>query len=159
LQTTWLWEKIRVQGGAYGGMSTYDRLSGFFGYVSYRDPNLLKTLDNYAGTPDFLRNVPISQDELTKTIIGTIGDIDGYQLPDAKGFTALARWLAGVSDENRQEMREQVMSTNVEDFRAFADYLDRLNGSAATVVLGSPDLIQEANAGLGSGALPITRVL
>lgn len=60
-------------------------------YLSYRDPNLLPTLEAYDGAPDFLRTLELDKDGLTKAIIGTIGDIDSYQLPDAKGYTALSR--------------------------------------------------------------------
>lgn len=58
-----------------------------FSYLSYRDPNLLKTVDIYDGTVDFLRELDLDQDALTKAIIGTIGDMDSYQLPDAKGYS------------------------------------------------------------------------
>lgn len=58
-----------------------------FSFLSYRDPNLLKTLDVYDGTGDFLRELQIDDDTLTKAIIGTIGDVDAYQLPDAKGYS------------------------------------------------------------------------
>ena len=108
LRTTYLWEKIRVMGGAYGVFTAYDRFSGSFNYISYRDPNLLKSLENYDGTPSFLREFELSPEELVKTIIGTIGDIDQYQLPDAKGFTSMTRYLLGYSEEARQIAREQI---------------------------------------------------
>lgn len=62
-------------------------LLGVFSFLSYSDPNLLKTLDVYDGTGDFLRKLQIDDDTLTKAIIGTIGDVDAYQLPDAKGYS------------------------------------------------------------------------
>lgn len=65
-------------------------LSGVFTYLSYRDPNLVKTLDNYDGTVQFLRDIEMDDDALTKAIIGTIGDVDSYQLPDAKGYSRYA---------------------------------------------------------------------
>lgn len=60
---------------------------GVFSFLSYRDPNLLKTLDVYDGTAEFLRQLEMDDDTLTKAIIGTIGDVDSYQLPDAKGYS------------------------------------------------------------------------
>lgn len=60
---------------------------GVFTFLSYRDPNLLKTLDVYDGTGDFLRGLELDNEALAKAIIGTIGDVDSYQLPDAKGYT------------------------------------------------------------------------
>lgn len=62
-------------------------ISGVFSYLSYRDPNLLKTLEVYDGTEDFLRELEMDDNTLTKAIIGTIGDVDSYQLPDAKGYS------------------------------------------------------------------------
>ena len=75
LGTTWLWDRVRVSGGAYGGFCDFDTHSGMFTYSSYRDPNLLKTVDVYDGTVDFLRGLELTGDELSKAIIGTIGDI------------------------------------------------------------------------------------
>jgi presequence protease len=60
LDTTWLWDKIRVQGGAYGGQCMFDRYSGGFTFVSYRDPSLLATLDTYDHTPRASSKVPTS---------------------------------------------------------------------------------------------------
>ena len=134
LGTTWLWDRVRVSGGAYGGFSDFDSHSGMFTYLSYRDPNLLKTLDNYDGTVEFLRNLEIGKEELSKSIIGTIGDIDSYQLPDAKGYTALMRHLLKVSDEERQERREQILGTTQKDFKDFADALEAVRGKDATSV-------------------------
>ena len=237
LGTTWLWDRVRVSGGAYGGFCDFDTHSGMFSFLSYRDPNLTKTVraphahapdvqgfhglgfdyiamaqmrpisvglpsatslraplpirqvavgtraartctvkhpqlvsvpangstafhfqqtqgchattdapepklrvwfcvgvlsvcvperavvlaplqvDVYDGTADFLRSLELDQGSLTRAIIGTIGDMDSYQLPDAKGYTAFLRHLLGVSDEERQARREQILGTSVQDFR------------------------------------------
>ena len=158
LRTTWLWERVRVQGGAYGGFCTFDRFSGVFSYLSYRDPNLLGTLANYDQTSQFLRQADLSADELTKNIIGVIGQMDAYQLPDAKGYTALIRHLTGVSDAERQEIREAVLATRPEDFEAFADILSQVNAKGLVVVLGSKEAIDEANSARG-GWLQTLKVL
>ena len=71
----------------------------------------------YDGTAAFLRELQLDKDALTKAIIGTIGDIDSYQLPDAKGHTAFVRHLLKISDADRQERREQILSTSLKDFR------------------------------------------
>jgi Zn-dependent M16 (insulinase) family peptidase len=146
LRTTWLWDKIRVQGGAYGGQCMFDRYSGGFTFVSYRDPNLLGTLDTYDRTANFLRNADINDAELTRNIIGTIGELDTYRLPDAKGFTSMQRYLIGDSDEARQRMREEVLSTTPGDIRSFADALAQLAAQGRVVVLGSEQAIEAANA-------------
>ena len=158
LRTTYIWEKIRVQGGAYGGFISYDVYSGSFNYVSYRDPNLLGTLENYDGLPAYLRNLKLPKSELIKSIIGTIGDMDSYQLPDAKGYSSMVRYLAGYTDDMRQEMRDQVLSASVDDFRNLADVLDKVAETGRISVLGSAEAIKEANAA-ADGFLSVKTVL
>ena len=74
-----------MRGGAYGGFCTFDTRSGVFSFLSYRDPNLLNTLRVYERSAAFLRELQLSEKERTRAIIGTISDLDGYQLPDARG--------------------------------------------------------------------------
>jgi hypothetical protein len=146
LRSTWLWEKVRVQGGAYGGFCVFDQHSGAFGYLSYRDPNLVQTLETYDQTAAFLRRLDLSNEERVKGIIGAVGTLDAYQLPDAKGYSAMARTLIGYTDEARQQYRTEVLETREEDFHAFADVLSELRDEAAVVVLGSQEAIEAANA-------------
>lgn len=145
LGTTWLWEKVRVQGGAYGGFSTFDMTSGTFAFLSYRDPNILPTLENYDNTVKFLRNLDLSESELTKTIIGTIGDLDAYLLPDAKGWTSMVRHLTHYTDNIRQQIRDEVLGASVSDFKRFAEILAAVAEKGEVVVLGSADAIEKAN--------------
>jgi presequence protease len=146
LRTTWLWDKVRVQGGAYGGFCTLDHRSGNFTFLSYRDPNLLETLGIYDQTPAFLKRAEPDESELTRSIIGTIGDIDAYQLPDAKGYTSMQRYLAGETDELRQRRRDEILGASAADFRALASVLEDLTAQGAVVVLGSEEAIQAVNA-------------
>jgi hypothetical protein len=146
LRTTWLWDRIRVQGGAYGGQCTFDRYSGGFTFVSYRDPNLIATLDTYDRTADFLRSTELSEAELLRNIIGTIGEVDSYRFPDAKGFASMQRYLIGDTDEARQRMREEILSTTAADIRDFADAMVDVAAHGRVVVLGSEQAIEAANA-------------
>jgi Zn-dependent M16 (insulinase) family peptidase len=159
LRTTWLWERVRVQGGAYGGSCRFDSHSGVFNFLSYRDPNLLQTLDNYDKAGQFLREVDLSEEEISRSIIGSIGQIDAYQLPDAKGYTSLVRYLLGISDEERQRRREEVLSTTLAEFRAFAELLDRVKEQGSVVVMGSQEAIEAANNKRGGDWLTTHKVL
>ena len=145
MRNTWLWEKVRVQGGAYGGFSTFDRLSGIFTFLSYRDPNLMSTLDYYDQAAEFLKNLDVDQSELIKGIIGAIGEIDAYQLPDAKGFTAMIRYLLNISDDERQLIRNQILETNSNHFKDFSNVLKQLAEKGLIVVLGSSSALKSAN--------------
>jgi Zn-dependent M16 (insulinase) family peptidase len=143
LRNSWLWDRVRVQGGAYGAFCLFDRLSGTVTFVSYRDPNILNTIDVFDQSAEFLKGLELGRDELTKGIIGSIGDMDAYQLPDARGFTSMARLIAGETDDNLQRIREEILGTKAEDFKAFADVLDYVRSNGLIKVLGSQDAIQE----------------
>jgi Zn-dependent M16 (insulinase) family peptidase len=157
LGTTWLWEQVRVQGGAYGGFASFDQRSGVFTFLSYRDPNLLETLDVYDQTSTFLRAANIDETALTRSIIGTISDMDAYQLPDAKGFTSMVRYLVGDTDAIRQQLRDEVLNTTAEDFQTFADALDQLRAYGRVVVLGGPAVTAAATE--RPGWLEVIRVM
>jgi hypothetical protein len=153
----YLWEKVRVQGGAYGGFATFEDSSGYFAYLSYRDPNVASTLESYDKAADFLKHLDsarLTDNELTKAIIAAIGDLDAYQLPDAKGYTSMLRCLTGRTDEIRQQTRDQVLSANGEDFIAFGEVLEKVAQSEAVAVVGSQAALENANVGL-----KVTKVL
>ncbi|PUZ77749.1 hypothetical protein GQ55_1G398800 [Panicum hallii var. hallii] len=145
ISNTWLWDRVRVSGGAYGGFCDFDTHSGVFSYLSYRDPNLLKTLEVYDETAKFLRELEMDDDALTKAIIGTIGDVDAYQLPDAKGYSSLMRYLLGITDEERQQRREEILSTSLKDFKEFADAVESIKDTGVVVAVASPDDVEAAN--------------
>ncbi|MEJ5347778.1 MAG: insulinase family protein [Desulfosoma sp.] len=142
LRTAYLWDRIRVQGGAYGAFSQLDRFSGDLTLVSYRDPNVDRTLKTYDQCAEFLRTIDLHQDELTKAIIGVIGDLDRHLLPDAKGLTAFMRYLAGDDEASRQRMREEVLATTPEDFHSFGEVLAEVRHTGRVVVLGSSESLQ-----------------
>jgi Zn-dependent M16 (insulinase) family peptidase len=144
LRNAWLWEKVRLQGGAYGAFCQFDRLSGILSFVSYRDPNLVKTLEAFDLSASFLRDLDLTDDERVKGIIGTIGDIDQYNLPDAKGYISMTRQLSGVTDEDRQTVRNEVLSTSSSDFNDFVQILDAFKDKGLVKVLGSQSAIEGA---------------
>ncbi|KAJ0981481.1 hypothetical protein J5N97_009736 [Dioscorea zingiberensis] len=118
---TWLWDRVRVSGGAYGGFCDFDTHSGNFFELEMDD------------------------DTLTKAIIGTIGDVDSYQLPDAKGYSSMLRYLLGVTEEERQRRREEILSTTLKDFKEFADAIKVVKEKGVVVAVASPDDVAAAN--------------
>jgi len=144
LRNAWLWDQVRVQGGAYGAFCLMDRLSGALAFVSYRDPNLLQTLETFDRTARFLEETELSQDELTKAITGAIGDIDSYMLPDAKGFASLIRHLRGDTDEDRQQMRDDILGTTAAHFKDMARFMGEVASKGIVKVLGAPPAIEAA---------------
>ncbi len=144
LNTGYLWERVRMQGGAYGGFCTLDIRSGMFSYLSYRDPNLSATLANYDSVGAHLREHQPDSREVERTIIGVIGDMDAYMLPDAKGYTAMVRWLLGETDALRQQLRDEVLATTPADFVRFAEAADAVAAQGHIVVMGSQQAIEKA---------------
>lgn len=144
LGTTYLWDVVRVQGGAYGGFCRFDPRTGTFSFLSYRDPNITKTIRAYDGAAEFLRKLDLSEEELTKSVIGVIGDMDSYQLPDAKGFASTLRWMSRETDERRQKKRDEVLSATKKDFHRLGEALEELNKHGSIVVVASEDALNAA---------------
>jgi Zn-dependent M16 (insulinase) family peptidase len=158
LRNAWLWDRVRVQGGAYGAFCLLDRLSGAFSLVSYRDPNLIETLDAFDQTAQFLRDTALSEEEVTKSIIGAIGDLDTYMLPDVKGYISMLRYLSGDTDEDRQQMRDEVLGTKAIDFKAFAEVLEGVRDRGVVKILGSAGTLKKITTDR-PGWLTIVKVL
>jgi Zn-dependent M16 (insulinase) family peptidase len=125
-------------GGAYGGFCTFSPYSGFFSYLSYRDPNLAKTLDVYDAAGDAVIAAAEQMNEdpeiLSQAIIGTIGDMDSSLSPDQKGFTQMQRWLVNESSEYRQAYRNQILDAKPEDFKAFGERLKAMKDPSTAVI-------------------------
>ncbi len=155
LRTAYLWDRVRVQGGAYGAFCSYDETAGNLFMVSYRDPNLHKTLAAYDAAAAYLESLDISQAELDKAVVGAIGDMDAYMLPDAKGWTSLVRHLANRTEEERQARREAILGATAKDFRAFGRAAAALRDHGRIVVLGQDEALKAADI----AGMRLTRVL
>jgi len=117
--------------------------------TSYRDPNLAKTLAVYDETAGYLKSLKIDKREVDQAVIGAIGDMDAYLLPDAKGFLALVRYLSGDTPERRQKLRDEVLTTRLEHFHAFSNQLESLAARGHIVVMSEAEKMTE---------LPQTRI-
>jgi len=117
LRTGYLWENIRVMGGAYGAMVRFDRSTGRLSFVSYRDPNLGGTIDVYNSAGEALQDyiASMTQEDLELAVIGTIGGLDKPKSPDAQGFGSLIDMLSGRTKESREVLREEIISVKKED--------------------------------------------
>ena len=143
LRNSWLWDQVRVLGGAYGAFCMFGRLSGVLTFVSYRDPNLINTIDVFDNAAGFLRDLDLGKDELVKSIIGAIGDLDTFMLPDVKGYTSMLRYLSGDTDEARQKMRDEILETGQADFTAFAEVLEKVKEEGLVKILGAESAIKK----------------
>jgi Zn-dependent M16 (insulinase) family peptidase len=144
LGTVFLWEKVRMQGGAYGSSSSFDRCSGDFSLVSYRDPNLTETLNVYDEIPDFLNNLDFPQEEMTKFIIGCVGHLDPPLSPDRKGMFAMTEHLLGITPEIKQKRRDELLSTTLKDLNAYAPLFEKVREMGKICVLGNEEKIKKS---------------
>ena len=144
LRTGPLWEKIRVMGGAYGAFCAFDYFTGVMTFVSYRDPNVLNTLDVFNKAGKFLATNNLPEEEVDKAVIGTIGDMDSYQLPDAKGFSSLIRYLTKMDDQKRQKIRDEILQTNSKDLQNFGLDIDQACQESFVSVMGNKVKIEQA---------------
>lgn len=138
----YLWMNIRVKGGAYGCMSNFSRIGeGYF--VSYRDPNLKKTLEVYAGVPEYLRNFTVSERDMTKYIIGTISNIDQPMTPAAKGDRSMNLYMNHLTEEMIQEERMQILRATQEDIRNLAEIAEAVLACDQICVIGNEEKIND----------------
>jgi len=149
LRTGYLWDYVRVIGGAYGGFCTFSPSNGIFSYLSYRDPNLAETIDVYDGAADALMKAAeaMTPEDLATAVIGAVGDLDGALSPDQKGWTSLQRWIKNESPERRQQFRDEVLGTTVDDFKAFAQRLKDIKNPSVAVVSSTAAFEAAAKAG------------
>ena len=138
----YLWQNIRVKGGAYGCMSNFNRIGeGYF--VSYRDPNLKRTLDVYDGVVDYLKKFTVSERDMTKYIIGTMSGIDQPMTPASKGERSMNLYMNKVSSEMIREERNQILDAEQDDIRALYKVAEAVLQADQMCVIGGEDKIEE----------------
>ena len=142
LSYDYLWINVRVKGGAYGCMSGFFR-SGETYFVSYRDPNLLKTLEIYDGIPKYLREFQADERDMTKYIIGTFSSMDTPLYPEGKGARSMNAYLQNLTEEMLQKDRDEVRNATAEDIRALADMIQSVLQDPSVCVIGNEDAIQK----------------
>ncbi|MGE5627687.1 MAG: insulinase family protein [Solirubrobacterales bacterium] len=137
----YLWNRVRVQGGAYGGFSSFQRNGNMF-YTSYRDPNLKETIKVYDEAGSYFKNFNTNSRQMTKYIIGTISDLDFPLSPAMKGERAVDYYFRNVSYEDIQRERLEVLETKVEDIRKYGDMIEDIMKQNYICVFGSEEKIK-----------------
>ncbi len=142
LRYDYFWTKIRVQGGAYGAFTSFNR-NGMMYFGSYRDPNLTETLDVFDGTADYLAGFDASEREMDKYIIGTMSNIDTPLTPQMKGSAAATCWLRGITLEDRQQARDEILDTRQADVQKLAPLVKACMEENVLCVFGGQEKINE----------------
>ena len=143
LSYDYLWINVRVKGGAYGCMNTFLR-SGESYFVSYRDPNLSDTLDVYDRIPEYIKSFSPDERDMTKYIIGTFSALDTPMNPEAKGSRSLSAYLEGITYEQIQKERNEILNAQPEDIRRLADLVEAVLKKGSICVIGNENMIKES---------------
>lgn len=143
LSYDYLWINVRVKGGAYGCMNTFLR-SGESYFVSYRDPNLSDTLDVYDRIHEYIKSFSPDERDMTKYIIGTFSALDTPMNPEAKGSRSLSAYLEGITYEQIQKERNEILNAQPEDIRRLADLVEAVLKKDSICVIGNENMIKES---------------
>jgi len=149
LSNSYLYKHIRVQGGAYGGMSSFDPSLGLFSFISYRDPHIAETLQIFKDAQAFFSQNEMAADDMEKAIISTIGALDKPLDPSGRGYAAMMRIIAGVTDEMRQNFRDNVLSATARQVKdTLKNYFSAAAKFKAVAVYSASEKLAEANLAL-----------
>ena len=138
----YLWVNIRVKGGAYGCMCNFGRTGECY-FVSYRDPNLAKTVEVYEKAAAAIRTFEADERTMTQYIIGAVSALDMPMNPAAKGLYSLSAYMCGLTDEMLQKERDEVLNTQPEDIRRLSEYIEAFMKDELFCVVGSAGKIKE----------------
>ena len=137
----YLWNTVRVRGGAYG-VGLISRNNGTLGFYSYRDPTPARTLDSFRGAAESLRTLAKSGEDITKFIIGAVGESSPLTTPKLKATLAATRFLRGVSYADECKMRREILDTGAEELIKAADTLDKICALDCTTVFGAKEKVE-----------------
>ncbi|WP_343208201.1 insulinase family protein [Anaerolentibacter hominis] len=142
LSYDYLWNNIRVKGGAYGCMSGFGRTGNAF-LVSYRDPNLERTNEVFEGVGDYLAQYECTERDMTRNIIGTISNLDTPLTPAGKGSRSMTAYLSGLTKEDYQQERDELLATDSEAIRRLAGPMKAVLDQHYICVVGNEKKLEE----------------
>lgn len=143
LKNEFLHPEIRQKNGAYGAYAWTD-LKGNLTMLSYRDPNLQKTLDVYKKVPNFVEQITLSDDDLQKYIIGTIKEFDTPKTNKQKGSSMMGRFIMNYTLDDRQKIRADVLATTVKKMKSYAPKFTEIIKNNLISVAGTKVKIDES---------------
>jgi hypothetical protein len=138
----YLWINVRVKGGAYGCMCNFSR-GGDSYFVSYRDPNLSKTVDIFENAAKAVSDFEADERTMTQYIIGAVSELDMPKNPAAKGLYALSAYMTGVTEDMIQKERDEILSAEPEDIKKLSEYIKAFMSDDLFCVVGNAGKIKE----------------
>ncbi len=143
LSRDYLWNTVRQVGGAYGCFVQFNYLTGNFGLVSYRDPQIARTYDSYNAIGQTLQDLELDRPVLDQLIIGTYGSFNPHQGPAAQGLTARNEYLSGITPEYKQQRIGEIIDTTVDSMKVFAPLFGNLRNNGFRSTIGNSQKIKE----------------
>lgn len=146
MSNSYLYKHIRVQGGAYGGMSSFDTSLGVFAFLSYRDPHIAETLQVFEDAQEFYSREELAADDMEKAIISTLGSLDKPLDPSGRGYVSMIRHFAGATDGMRQAFRDQIFAATPRKVKdVLAQFFEKASADKAVAVYSAQEKLEEAN--------------
>ena len=142
LNYDYLWIRLRVKGGAYGCMSGFGR-DGDCYMVSYLDPKLAETNEVYDKLPEYLEQFDQDERSMDRYVIGAISEMDIPKNPAALGVRGLTAYLSGITREQLQKERDEVIDTDAKEIRALVPYAKAVLSNNCLCVVGNENKIKE----------------
>lgn len=146
LSLEYLWQKIRVENGAYG-CGTVPNSAKRLDMWSYRDPQIAITLKTFENAAAFLSGLQLSDRALEDYIISVVRTLDNPQLPRATAYLASVYHLMDRGFDAIQRERDELLSSDLSDLNAIGESLKADVRNAAYCTVGSAENI-EANKAL-----------
>ena len=142
LNTEYLWNQVRIIGGAYGCFCSFTSMGDSF-FVSYRDPNLKNTYNAFEKVQDYVTNYDGDSEEIERYIITTIADYDAPMTPSIKAARSYINYKTGLSFEDRQKERDEILSTTPEEIRSLAEYIEKINDGRHLSCVGGEEMLKK----------------
>lgn len=138
----YLWNNVRVKGGAYGCMCNFGKTGDSY-FVSYRDPNLEKTIAVYEKAPEYIRTYQADERTIMQYIIGAISELDIPLTPAAKGNRSLAAWMSHLTREDVQRERDELLSVDLDTLHSLGSYVEAFLNAECLCVVGNDEKIRK----------------
>ncbi len=155
LSYDYLWNHVRVLGGAYGCGASFAR-SGYGGFASFRDPNLTETDRVYEGIAAYAGSFQADEREMTKSILGAVAEMDTPLPPMQRGLRGLSACCSGLDAEALQRERDEILGAEPADIQALAPLLDAILSDRAKCAIGNEKQIEAARACF-TAVMPLVR--
>jgi Zn-dependent M16 (insulinase) family peptidase len=152
ISQSYMWDKVRVMGGAYGGGCSVSRHSGTFMCYSYRDPNLKHTLEIFDEVASYVEGLKLGDKEIEQLVIGAVGELDKPTSPASQGYLSMVKYLLNNKLESRQRKRDEMLATTAADFADFAKRMRASMGTFRTSIFGSQKAFAKANEALADAS-------